>query len=57
MPKGFTRTVSVILGIILAVIGLFNIPFAVRSSSWGGLVLHTVLFFGGILVVGWALKE
>jgi uncharacterized membrane protein HdeD (DUF308 family) len=57
MPTGFARTASVILGALLAIFGIFNIPSAVSSNSWGGLVLHTVLFFGGILLIGWALKE
>ncbi len=57
MPRGFARVASVVIGAILAVLGIFNIPSAVSSNSWGGLVLYAVLFFGGILLIGWALKE
>ncbi len=57
MPKGFGRTISVIFGAILAILGIFNIPFAVLSNDWGKLVIYTAFFFGGIWILGWALKE
>ncbi len=57
MPKGFGRALSVIFGAILAILGIFNIPSAVLSNDWGKFVIYTALFFGGIWVLGWALKE
>jgi len=56
MPSGFNKAVSVIFGAIIAIIGIFNIPFAVLSNDWSDIVVYSVLFFGGIWILGWALK-
>ena len=57
MPEGFTKIISVIFGAVIALLGLFNIPSAVLSNSWGDLVIYGVLFFLGIWILGWAVRE
>jgi len=57
MPEGFTKIISVIFGAVIALLGLFNIPSAVLSNSWGNFVIYGVLFFLGIWILGWAVKE
>ncbi|MEM4243057.1 MAG: hypothetical protein QXM31_04110 [Candidatus Woesearchaeota archaeon] len=57
MPKGFSKVISVIFGAIISIIGLFGTPSAVLSNDWSSLILFTALFFGGIWILGWALKE
>ncbi|MEM4254448.1 MAG: hypothetical protein QXR48_03650 [Candidatus Woesearchaeota archaeon] len=57
MPEGFTKVFFVIVGTVLTIFGIFNIPSAVLSNTWSGFVLYTVLFLLGIWLLGWALKE
>lgn len=57
MPEGFTKIVSIIIGAVLAVYGLFRIPSAVLSNSWGDFVISAVLLLLGIWILGWASKE
>ncbi len=57
MPEGFKKYVSVIIGAILAILGIFNIPFAVLSNDWSDLVVYTAVFFLGLWILKWALKE
>jgi hypothetical protein len=57
MPTGFTKIVSVIFGAVIALLGLFNIPSAVISNSWGDFVIYCVLFFVGLWILRWAVKE
>lgn len=57
MPEGFSKVVSVLFGAIIAIFGLFNIPSAVLTNSWGNFVIYTVLFFLGIWILGWAMRE
>lgn len=57
MPHGFTKLVSVIFGAVITIFGLINIPSAVLSNEWSNLVMYGVLFFVGLWVLGWALRE
>lgn len=57
MPEGFGKFISVVFGAVVALLGLFNIPSAVLSNSWGNFVIYGVLFFVGLWILRWALKE
>lgn len=57
MPEGFGKFISVVFGAVVTLLGLFNIPSAVLSNSWGNFVIYGVLFFVGLWILRWALKE
>jgi hypothetical protein len=57
MPEGFGKFVSVLAGAVLAIFGLFNIPSAVLTNSWGNFVIYTVLMILGFWILSWALRE
>ncbi len=57
MPEGFSKFISVLFGAVSTIFGLFNIPSAVLTNSWGNFVLYTVLMIIGIWILSWALRE
>ena len=57
MAKGLIKYLGIIAGVILALIGLFQVPVAVMSGDMGALVNYTIILFVGILLLGWAFKD
>jgi uncharacterized membrane protein HdeD (DUF308 family) len=57
MPAGSKKYASVIIGAVLAIFGIFNIPSAILANDWGDFVIYAVLFVLGLYILRWALKE
>lgn len=55
--EGAAKFFTVIIGVILTVWGLINIPGAVQTQAMGSFVIYAFLFFLGIWILGKAFKE
>jgi uncharacterized membrane protein len=49
--EGARKVFSAIIGAVLAIYGLFRIPSAVITNSWGDLVISAVLMFLGFWIL------
>jgi hypothetical protein len=56
MPD-LVKTMKILAGSALTIIGIAWVPSAIRSGNASGLFWSTIGFFAGVLILGWAAKE
>jgi hypothetical protein len=55
--EGAKKVASVIIGAVIGVYGLFRVPTAVMTNSWGDLVISSVLMLLGFWILSKAAEE
>ncbi len=51
------KFISILVGAVLAIVGLGGVPLAIKAGSVNQLILFTLCLFVGIGILGWAYKE